>query len=151
VAALWSGTRIPYAKRAILRAGLALMLMTLPGCSELAQSGETPAPTGTQPPFVSLAATHLQSVLKDRASYDDFEISGLRWVHSITGWSWLACVHFHDHGHLRTYALFIQGNAVVDGRFAVETDACEAQTYTQFDVVTGVLGRPTAPVQPALY
>jgi hypothetical protein len=151
VAALWSGARIPYAKRAIRRAGLALMLMTLPGCSELAQSGETSPPTGAQPPFVSLAATHLQSVLKDRASYDDFEISGLRWVHSITGWSWLACVHFHDHGHLRTYALFIQGNAVVDGRFAVETDACEAQTYTQFDVVAGVLGRPTAPVQPALY
>jgi hypothetical protein len=52
---------------------------------------------------------------------------------------------------LRSYALFLQDNSVVDGRFAVKTDTCEAQTYTQFDVVTGVLGRPTAPVQPALY
>jgi hypothetical protein len=150
VAALWSGARIPYARRAICRVVLVLTLVTLPACSELAQSGEA-APPPAQPPFVSLAAQHLQSVLKDRASYDDFEISGLRWVHSISGWSWLACVHFHDHGHLRSYALFIQDNAVTDSRYAVETDACEAQTYTPFDLVTGVLGRPTAPVQPALY
>ena len=150
VAALWSGARIPRARRAIRGAALALVLAALPACSELAQSSET-APTGAQPPFVSLAAKHLQSVLKDRASYDDFEISGLRWVHSIKGWNWLACVHFHDHGHLRSYALFIQDGAVIDSRYAVETDACEAQTYTPFDLVTGELGRPTAPVQPALY
>jgi hypothetical protein len=129
---------------------LVLLLATLPACGELAQSSEAPPPSA-QPPYVSLAATHLQSVLKDRASYDAFEISGLRWVHSLKGWTWLACVHFHDHGHLRSYAIFIQDNAIVDGRLAVETDACESQTYTQFDLVTGALGRPTAPVQPALY
>jgi hypothetical protein len=150
VAALWSSARIAHARHAVSRAALALMLAALPGCSELAQSSET-APAGAAPPYVSLAAKYLQSTMKDPAAYDDFEISGLRWVHSITGWSWLACVHFHDHGHLRSYALFIQDAAVVDGRFAVETDACEAQNYTPFDAVTGVLGRPTAPVQPALY
>jgi hypothetical protein len=132
------------------RAALVLLLLALPGCSELAQPSEA-APPSTPPPYVSLAASHLQSVLKDRASYDGFEISGLRWVDTIKGQSWLACVHFKDHGHLRTYAIFIQNNAVVDARYAVETDACEAQTYTQFDLVTGTLGRPTAPVQPALY
>jgi hypothetical protein len=126
------------------------MLVILPACSELAQPSDA-MPSGAEPPYVSLAAKHLQSVLKDRASYDAFEISGLRWVHTIRGWSWLACVHFRDHGHLRSYALFIQDNAVADGRFAVETDACDSQTYTQFDVVTGTLGRPTAPVQPSLY
>ncbi len=129
---------------------LALMLLALPGCSELAQSSET-SPPAAQPPYVSLVSTYLQSTMKDRAAYDNFEISGLRWVHALKGWSWLACVHFHDRGHLRSYALFLQDNSVVDGRFAVETDTCEAQTYTQFDVVTGVFGRPTAPVQPALY
>jgi hypothetical protein len=60
-------------------------------------------------------------------------------------------VHFHDHGRLRAYALLIQNNAVVDAHFAVETDACEAQTYTPFDLLTGTLGRPTAPRQPPLY
>jgi hypothetical protein len=135
---------------AIRRGALVLMLVTLPACTELAQPSDT-MPPGAEPPYVSLAAKYLQSVFKDRASYDAFEISGLRWVHSIKGWSWLTCVHFHDHGHLRSYALFIQENAVVDGRYTVETDACETQTFTQFDVATGVLGRPTAPTQPPLY
>jgi hypothetical protein len=137
-------------RHAMRRAALAAALMALLGCSELAQPSEA-APPSAQPPYVSLAASHLQSVLKDRASYDSFEISGLRWVDTIKGRSWLACVHFKDHGHLRTYAIFIQNNAVIDARYAVETDACEAQTYTQFDLVTGTLGRPTAPTQPALY
>jgi hypothetical protein len=150
VAALWTRARIRCVLRAIRRAILAVALAVLPACSELAQSSESAPPTA-QPPFVSLAAQHLQSVLEDRASYDDFEISGLRWVHAIKGWSWLACVHFHDHGHLRSYALFIQDDTVTDSRYAVETDVCDAQTYTPFDLVTGVLGKPTVPVQPALY
>jgi hypothetical protein len=75
----------------------------------------------------------------------------LRWVHALKGWSWLACVHFVDHGHLRTYALFIQNGAVADARYAVQSDACGAQTYTPFDIVSGTLGRPTSAEQPALY
>jgi hypothetical protein len=133
-----------------------LMLLVLPACSELAApSGVMPAnaamPPGTEPPYVSLTAKYLQSVLKDQAAYDDFQISGLRWVHAIRGWSFLTCVHFHDHGHLRSYALFIQDQAVVDARFAVETDDCELQSYTPFDLLSGTLGRPTAPRQPPLY
>jgi len=154
VAGLWSGHRIrghwallPHAFR---RAALVLVLVTLPACSELAQPSDSMQPSA-EPPHVWLAAKYLQSVFKDRASYEAFEISRPRWVHSIKGWSWLTCVHFHDHGHLRSYALFIQDSTIADGRYAVETDACESQNYTQFDVATGVLGRPTAPTQPALY
>jgi hypothetical protein len=40
---------------------------------------------------------------------------------------------------------------VIDGRYAVQLDTCGSQSYTPFDVVTGVLGRPTAPRQPPLY
>ena len=154
MAALWSRRQIrnpcTALRRATRRAALALALVISPGCSDLARPSEA-APPAAQPPYVSLAANYLRSVLKDRAFDEDFRISGLRWVDSIKGWSWLVCVHFQDRGHLRTYALFIQGNAVVDARYAVETDNCGAQTYTQFDLVSGVLGRPTAPVQPALY
>ena len=126
------------------------LLAVLPCCSELAQSSES-TPPGTQPNYVSLAAAYFRSVFKDRGAFDGFAISGLRWVHSLKGWSWLACVHYQDHGHLRSYALFIQDNAVVDGRFAVETDACESQTFTQFDVSSGALGQPTAPKQSPIY
>ncbi len=126
------------------------MLIALPGCSEIALSNSA-MPPGAEPAYVSLAAKYLQSVLSDVRSYDGFEISGLRWVNTVKGWSWLACVRFHDHGHLRIYAIFIQNDVVNDARYAVETDACEVQTYTQFDLISGELGRPTAPVQPPLY
>ncbi len=120
------------------------------GCSELAQPNET-TPSGLEPPYVALAAKYLQAQFKDRAAYDGFEISNLRWVNSLRGWDWTTCVHYRDHGRLRTYVLFMDGNTVVDGRYSVETDSCESQTYSPFDVVSGTLGRPTAPVQPALY
>lgn len=128
-----------------------LCLLAAPACSELAQSSQAGAPPPTQPPYVSLTAQYLLSTLKDRFAYDGFTISGLRWIVSLKGPAWLACVHFQDHGHLRTYAIFIQDNTVVDGRYAVETDACDSQAYTPFDLMTGQLGQPTAPVQPPLY
>jgi hypothetical protein len=98
-----------------------------------------------------VAAKYFASTMADRASFENFEISGLRWVHGLKGWSWLACVHFVDRGHLRTYALFLENDAVIDGRYAVQADSCGSQSYTPFNVVTGVLGQPTPPRQPALY
>ncbi|HEX4407638.1 MAG TPA: hypothetical protein VH206_02585 [Xanthobacteraceae bacterium] len=127
-----------------------LWLLVLAGCSELAAPAGILQP-GVEPPYVSLAAKHLQSVLKDQASYDSFEIAAPRWVHSIGGWSFLTCVHFRDHGRLKSYALFLQNDTVIDARFAVETDACEAQSFVPFDLVTGTLGHTTAPTQPPLY
>jgi hypothetical protein len=154
MAGLWSRRLIlgirPSLRNAMRRAVLASMLIALPGCSEIALSNSA-MPPGAEPAYVSLAAKYLQAVLRDVRSYDGFEISGLRWVNTVKGWSWLACVRFHDHGHLRIYAIFIQNDAVNDARYAVETDACEVQTYTQFDLISGELGRPTAPVQPPLY
>lgn len=143
MARLWS-------RGTVLLACFAFVL-ALPGCSELAQPIKAAAPPAEQPAYVSLAAQYLRSTLKDRSTYDDFEISGLRWVDANKGWSWIACVHFRDQGVLRSYAVFIQDNAVLDARYAVETDSCAAQSYTPFDLITGILGRPTAPMQPALY
>jgi len=154
MAGLWSRDRVSHAAgpalRALRRAALALTLVILGGCGNLARPSEA-TPPATQPPYVPIAAKYLREALKDRAAYEDFQISGLRWVDTMKGRSWLACVHFQDHGHLRTYAIFIQGNAVVDARYAVETDTCATQTYTQFDLVSGLLGRPTAPLQQPLY
>ena len=135
---------------AIRRVVVSFSLVVMPGCTELAQPGQAAVPP-PQPPYVSIAANYLLSALKDRIFYTGFEISAARWVDSIKGWAWLACVHFQDRGHLRTYALFIQDDAVIDARYAVETDNCAAQAYTQFDLVSGELGRPTGAVQPPLY
>ena len=155
MAVLWSWQRRRFNDSSLGdTARYALLTLTLvagSGCAELARPGETAAPPPEQPLYGTLAAKYLASVMRDRPAFEGFEISGLRWVHSLKGWSWLACLHFVDRGHLRTYALFIQNDAVVDGRYAVQSDSCGSQSYTPFDVVNGVVGRPTAPEQPALY
>ena len=139
------------ARNAVRRSLLALMLLASPGCTQIAQPSEAATPPAEEPAYAALAAKYFSSTMTDRASFENFEISGLRWVHGFKGWSWLACVHFLDRGHLRTYALFMQNDTVIDARYAVQSDSCGSQSYTPFDVVSGVLGRPTAPQQPPLY
>jgi hypothetical protein len=129
------------------RAALFLALVLMPGCSELAQSREDVA-SATQPPYPSLVAKYLKTLLKNPTSYDAFEISALRWVHSTKGWTWLACVRFQDHGHLRTYALFLDDHAIVDGRYAVQVDACDGQPYAPFDLASGAIGRSASELTP---
>lgn len=129
------------------RAALFLTLVLLPRCSDLAQSQEDVA-SAAQPPYPALVANYLKSSLKDRAAFDAFEISAPRWVHSTKGWTWLTCVHFQDHGHLRTYALFLDDHAIIDGRYAVQVDACDAQTYAPFDLASGAIGRSASKLTP---
>jgi len=85
---------------------------------------------------------------KNQASYDAFEISPFRWVHSLKGWAWLTCVRFQDQGHPRVYSVFLKDGRVVDGRYAVVTDACDEQTYALFDAMRGA-ARPG--IQSPLY
>ena len=155
MAGLWCENRMrfnhPAPRNAVRRTLGALMLLASSGCTQLAQPSEAATPPIEQPAYAAVAAKYIASTMADRAAFENFEISGLRWVHGLKGWSWLACVHFTDRGHLRTYALFLQGDAVIDARYAVQSDACGSQSYTPFDVVTGVLGQPTVPRQPPLY
>ncbi len=81
--------------------------------------------------YNKLITDHLQS-FKDYASYDAFEISEFRWVHSVKGWSWLTCVRFQDRGQRRIYALYIKEKRIIIDRFAVETDGCDTQNYLPF-------------------
>jgi hypothetical protein len=155
MAGLWCGNRMRFNYLApgntVPRMLVALMLLASSGCTQLAQPSEAATQPVEQPAYAAAAAKYFASTMADRAAFENFEISGLRWVHGLKGWSWLACVHFVDRGHLRTYALFLQNDAVIDARYAVRSDSCGSQSYTPFDVVTGVLGQPTAPRQPALY
>ena len=141
---------LPHAARAAL-----LLALVLPGCSGLAlpqQEMPAPAPTaGADPSYHTLVAKELKSLFKDPASYQAFEISGYRWVHAVKGWSWLTCVRFQDHGHRRSYALFIKDGTVIDNRYAVETDACDGQTYSPFDPATGELRPADIGVEQPLY
>jgi hypothetical protein len=118
-------------------AALLLALLLLPGCSDLALPNEEMPAAGAVPSYVSAVANYLKTLFKNQASYDAFEISPFRWVHSLKGWAWLTCVRFQDQGHPRVYAVFLKDGRIVDGRYAVVTDACDEQTYAAFDAMRG--------------
>ena len=93
-----------------------------------------PAP-GCDIAFSRIIGEYLKTTFKGIATYENFEISDARWVHAVKGWSWLNCIRFQDRGHVRTYAVFIQTDKVVDNRYAVTADRCGEQTYTPFDEI----------------
>lgn len=133
----------------------AVLLALVANCSALPPADPTPPTTG--PDYGPIVAAYLRVHFKpaaspgepapydNAASYSDFEISDLRWVHAMTGWSSLTCIRFQDRGRRYAYALYIQGNAVTDARYAIEADNCGAQNYVPFDITTGTIGRPTPP------
>jgi hypothetical protein len=109
-------------------------------------------PTQPAPPanYGLLVSTAVKS-FKGFADYSNFGISGLRWVHAASGWSWLTCLRYVDHGKQRFYAFFINGNRVVNARYDVRTDQCAAQQYVPFDAAGGAVGSPTPAVQQPIY
>jgi hypothetical protein len=118
-------------------AALLLALAAAAGCSSLTGSTADAPASGPDPGYNTLVANRLKSSFKDHASYDAFEISDYRWVHSIVGWSWLSCVRFQERGHRRTYAVFIRANDIIDSRYVVQTDGCDTASYAPFDLMTG--------------
>ncbi|HKM87389.1 MAG TPA: hypothetical protein VJX48_02175 [Xanthobacteraceae bacterium] len=132
-------------------AALLLALAVAAGCSGLMVSTEDAPASGPEPTYNAMVANRLKSAFKDHASYEAFEISDYRWVHSIIGWSWLTCARFQDHGHRRTYALFIKANQIIDGRYAVQADGCDTGSYSPFDLMTGAARPVSAGVLEPLY
>jgi hypothetical protein len=102
------------------------------------------------PPYGTLVSDALKK-FKDYASYSNFEISGARWVHSVTGWNWLICVRYDDASHQRYYSFFIENNKVVNQHYDIVTDQCAAQQYVPFDATTGTVGSPTPVRQQPIY
>jgi hypothetical protein len=128
-------------------AALFAALIMLADCTavQLMDSAQ-PAP----PAYGPLVSDALKK-FKNFTSYSDFEISGPRWVHPPTGWSWLVCVRYNDGGHPRFYSFFIDGNKVVNQRYDIVTDQCGLQQYVPFDATTGNIGAPTPVPQQPIY
>jgi hypothetical protein len=115
---------------------LVLSFAALTGCSGLAQTQQDAAAV-LDPSYQDIIAARLKSTFKNFSGYESFEISEPRWVHAIQGWSWLTCVRFQDHGRRLTYALFLRANTIIDARYAVQTDGCDAQGYGPFGRLGG--------------
>jgi hypothetical protein len=127
------------ASRSLRNAAHAALLLPflLLGCSALSLPKEDVPTAGPDPTYNKLVADHIKGTFKDYASYDAFEISEYRWVHSTSGWSWLTCVRFQDKARRLTYAVYIKQKEIIDNRYAVATDGCGAQTYSTFALVGG--------------
>ena len=117
-----------------------LLPFILLGCSALSSANEDAPAAGPDSSFNNLVAEHIKGSFKDYATYEGYQISEYRWVHSAKGWSWLTCVRFQDKGRRLTYALFIKRKEIVENRYAVATDSCDAQTYSPFELMGGATG-----------
>jgi hypothetical protein len=124
------------------------LFAALSGCAGLVTTSNSEIPvTGPDPSYRTVVATHLKQVLKNYSIYE-FEISDPRWINSIKGWTWLTCVRLREvvqpgpeqialdnnptdrpPPRVQHYALFLDGNKVVDSRFAVQIDSCDLQSY----------------------
>jgi hypothetical protein len=142
----WRGHRAGVRLRHCALATLLLPFVLL-GCSSVAlpQTDAPPAEPNAAA-FHKIIGAHLKAAFKEIETYDSFEISDARWVHTVKGWSWLNCVRFQDRNHIRTYAVFIQTDKVVDSRYAVTTDGCGGQAYAPFDDVP-VMAKPSNGVE----
>src|ERR1700688_1605291 len=125
------------------RLALVLTVVLLAGCSSLAgpQEGGAAAPLNAD--YLGMIAARLKATFTKSPLTGPVEISSPRWVLANKGWSWQVCVRFQDRGHQRTYALFFRGSEFLDERYAVLTYVCDAQTYSEFDLGSGVM-RPGA-------
>jgi hypothetical protein len=121
----------------------------------LAQCGVALPEDATVPPppanYGTLIANALKKAFKNLPTYSNFQISPLRWVHAETGWNWLTCLRYDDHGVTRYYSFFIAGGSIVNSRYDVRTDRCAAQQYVPFDITTGNVGSPTPFTQQPIY
>jgi hypothetical protein len=52
-------------------------------------------------------------------------------VHSIKGWTWLTCVRFREQGRVRNYALFLDGNQIVDDRSRSKPTTATCKPFTR--------------------
>jgi len=123
--------------RHIAWAALVLMSVALAGCDNFATSNQAVPELGPDPSYPDVVANYLESTFKDYRSYEAFEISGPRWVHSFQGWNWLICVRFQDHARRRSYTLLFNGSSIIDSHYATQTDQCGTQTYAVFEQMRG--------------
>jgi hypothetical protein len=123
----------------------------LAACALLVQCSAVPVESAAAPPPPSnygVLASNTVKGFQPFTTYSDFEIAAPRWVHAETGWNWLVCLRYEDRGHRRYYAVFIQGDSVVNSRSDILTDRCGAQQYVPFDLMTGTIKSPPVPRQP---
>ena len=145
-AATWQGSgQSPDVSPSLTAAVLAAALMLVQCAAVPVENAGQPTPSAN---YGALIANQLKT-FKGFADYSDFAISGLRWIETANGRSWIACVRYLDHGRQRYYSFFLQNGAIIGSRYDVRTDQCALQQYVPFDRATGTVAATGMPALPA--
>ena len=115
---------------------LAALAAALAGCSasEVVQNLTPAAIDLPQPNYRRVVADNVKAVIPNVGSVGDLEISGVRLVDHLKGPAWLTCLKVDAHGKPQNYALFIQGDKIIDSRIGIVIDQCYKQTFEPFDL-----------------
>jgi hypothetical protein len=119
----------------VVRVRVLAFAVTLGGCSgsELVQNLATPLSDLPQPDYRRIVAANIKTIFPAQAEIGDLEISGVRLVDHLKGAAWLTCVKVDAHGKPQQYAVFIQGDKIIDSRAGIVLDQCYKQTYTPLE------------------
>jgi len=119
----------------VVRARVLAFAVTLGGCSgsELVQNLATPLSDLPQPDYRRIVATNIKTIFPAQTEIGDLEISGVRLVDHLKGPAWLTCLKVDAHGKPQQYAVFIQGDKIIDSRAGIVLDQCYKQTYTPLE------------------
>jgi hypothetical protein len=100
--------------------------------SELAQNLGAAVSDSPQPDYRRIVATNISSIFSSKTDVSDLEISGARLVDHLKGPAWLTCLKLDAHGKAQEYAVFIQGDKIIDTRAGVLMDQCYKENYQPF-------------------
>jgi len=119
----------------VVRVRVLAFAVTLGGCSgsELVQNLGAPVSDLQQPDYRRIVADNIKAIFPAKAEVGDLEISGVRLVDHLKGPAWLTCVKVDAHGNPQQYAVFIQGDKIIDSRAGIVLDQCYKQTYTPLE------------------
>jgi hypothetical protein len=111
-----------------------------------------------------VVADNIKTIFPNSASLGDLEISEVRLVDHVKGPAWITCLKLRVHvdpvagqsalnstttenpvvaqsapsptasGSPQYYAIFIQGDKIIDSRLGVAIDQCRSQTFQPFDL-----------------
>ena len=83
-----------------------------------------------------IVADNIKTIFPTQTSLGDVEISGVRLVDHLKGPAWLTCLKVDAGGTAQHYAVFIQGDKVIDWRGGIVIDQCHKETYTPLATAT---------------
>jgi hypothetical protein len=103
----------------------------------------------SQPNYRRIVGDNVRTILPKIDTFSDLEISGARLVDHLMGRVWLTCLKFYTRedtaaaqpernkvttGNPQYFALFIQGDKIIDSRVGVVIDQCYKETFEPFDL-----------------